>query len=164
MAFKFLIRDLIRPRRNILKEVGLKPGFRVLDFGCGPGGYVAVTSRMVGSTGEVIALDRNPVAIEFVKNLIARKRLGNVRTIQSDGTTGLPDSSVDVILLYDILHHLPSDGSTLRELHRVLKPDGVLSVRDHHMQEADICSRVAESDLFALSHKGRKTYSFRKLP
>ena len=162
MAFKFRIRDLIRPRRNILKEVGLKPGFRVLDFGCGPGGYVAVTARMVGSTGEVIALDRNPLAIQFVENLIARKRLGNVRTIQSDGPTRLPDSSIDVVLLYDILHHLPSDGSAFRELHRVLKPDGILSVRDHHMQEADICSRMEEGDLFAFSQKGCKTYSFRK--
>jgi ubiquinone/menaquinone biosynthesis C-methylase UbiE len=36
MAFFFKIRDCIRPRQDIVKEIGLKEGFRVLDYGCGP--------------------------------------------------------------------------------------------------------------------------------
>jgi hypothetical protein len=40
MALEFGIRDLLRPRIVILKEVGIKPGDSVLDYRCGPGGYI----------------------------------------------------------------------------------------------------------------------------
>ncbi|MGQ9800525.1 MAG: hypothetical protein ACUVRL_02505 [Candidatus Saccharicenans sp.] len=40
MALSYKIRDLLRPRRIILKEAGIKPGDRVLDFGCGLGNYL----------------------------------------------------------------------------------------------------------------------------
>ena len=40
MSFLFKIRDLFLPRKNVLKEVGIRPGFHVLDYGCGPGAYL----------------------------------------------------------------------------------------------------------------------------
>jgi ubiquinone/menaquinone biosynthesis C-methylase UbiE len=45
----------------------------------------------------------------------------------------------------------------LRELHRVLKPDGTLSFSDHLMKEKDVRTRVTQTDLFKLLTKGRKT-------
>lgn len=38
MALLFKFRDFFIPRRRVLKEVGIKSGFSVIDFGCGPGG------------------------------------------------------------------------------------------------------------------------------
>ena len=38
MAAESKIRDALKPRKNIIKEVGIKHGFKVLDFGCGPSG------------------------------------------------------------------------------------------------------------------------------
>jgi ubiquinone/menaquinone biosynthesis C-methylase UbiE len=40
MSVVFKVRDLLQPPRKVLEEVGIKPGLRVLDYGCGPGGYV----------------------------------------------------------------------------------------------------------------------------
>ena len=37
MSFGYKFRDGFSPRKDILKEVGIKPGFHVLDYGCGPG-------------------------------------------------------------------------------------------------------------------------------
>jgi len=39
MVFEFKIRYFFRPRKRILIETGIKPGFKVLDYGCGPGGF-----------------------------------------------------------------------------------------------------------------------------
>lgn len=40
MALTFKIRDFLRPRKDVVKEVGIREGFHVLDYGCGPGSYV----------------------------------------------------------------------------------------------------------------------------
>ena len=120
---------------DIVKEIGLKSGFKVLDFGCGPGGYVPSVSELIGETGRLYALDVMPVAIEMVKKLIANRKLTNVETILSDCKTGLPDGSLDVVLLYDVFHDLENQNSVLMELHRVLKTEGTLSFNDHHMDE-----------------------------
>jgi hypothetical protein len=43
-----------------------------------------------------------------------------------------------------------------------LKPDGILSLSDHHMKENEIESQVTNSGLFSLSRKGQRTYTFLK--
>lgn len=40
MSLMFKVRDLLRPRLDVLQEAGIESGFSVLDFGCGPGGYI----------------------------------------------------------------------------------------------------------------------------
>jgi ubiquinone/menaquinone biosynthesis C-methylase UbiE len=56
MALTFKIRDFFRPRKHIVKEVGMKEGFHVLDYGCGPGSYVTPVAELVGKSGKVYAL------------------------------------------------------------------------------------------------------------
>ncbi|VVB87206.1 Putative arsenite methyltransferase [uncultured archaeon] len=162
MAFTFKLRDFFSPRKNILKEAGIKPGFRVLDYGCGPGSYITAASELVGGSGKVYALDIHPLAIRMVRDIVSKNKLTNVETILSDCNTGLPDNSMDVVLLYDTFHDLSDPNGVLQELHRVLKPDGLLSFSDHHMKEQEIISRVTETGLFKLSGKGERTYSFSK--
>jgi len=162
MAFGYKFRDIRLPRINILKEVGIKPGFHVLDYGCGPGSYIIPLAKLVGKSGKIHALDIHPLAIQKVKNIASEKQLANVVTILSDRQTGLPDNSLDVVLLYDIFHHLSDPDGVLKELHRVLKPEGILSFGDHHMKENEIVSEVTNGGLFRLLRKGERTYTFSK--
>ena len=162
MIIVFTLRDFFRPRMRILKEVGIKPGFCVLDYGCGPGSYTVATSELVGKLGKVYSLDIHPLAVQRIKKIASKKGLVNVETIQSDCMTGLPNSSVDVVLLYDIFHTLSAPQEILKELHRVLKPEGLLSFNDHHMKGIAILSSVTGTGLFLLSKKKEKTYSFTK--
>jgi ubiquinone/menaquinone biosynthesis C-methylase UbiE len=162
MALEFKIRDYRRPRENILKEVGIKQGFQVLDFGCGPGGYVLAASKLVGETGKVYALDVTPLAIKMVKDIVEKNGLKNVGTILSDCATGLPNESLDAVLLYDVFHGLEDKQAVLSEIYRVLKQDGLLSFSDHHLKEPDILTMVAEGKLFRLVKKGEYTYNFVK--
>lgn len=162
MALEFKIRDLLNPRKNIIKETGIKEGFQVLDYGCGPGSYIPSTAELVGKTGRIYALDINPLAIKMVKKIAAKKQLQNVETILSDCKTGLPDNSIDVVLLYDTFHDLTDQNAVLNELHRVLKPNGILSFNDHHMEENEILSEITGDGLFTLAKKGEHTFSFAK--
>lgn len=162
MCFVFMLRDFFSPRETILMETGIKPGNYVLDYGCGPGGYVASASKLLGEAGKIFALDINPLAVKRVQKIALKKQLVNVETICSDCKTELHDNSLDVILLYDIFHVLSNSDAVLAELHRILKPKGTLSFSDHHMNENDIMAKIADGGLFLLSKKGKKTYSFFK--
>jgi ubiquinone/menaquinone biosynthesis C-methylase UbiE len=160
MALAFRLRDMFSPRMDILREAGIDPGSHVLDYGCGPGSYIVPLAELVGPSGKIYALDIHPLAVQMVQRLASNKQLSNVETIHSDCDTGLPEDSIDVVLLYDILHDLSNSDSILRELRRVLKPSGVLSVHDPHMGEGDLVPSVTEGGLFRLSRQGEKTLSF----
>jgi len=162
MSLGYKFRDFFLPRKNILEEVGIKPGFHVLDFGCGPGGYIVPLAELVGGSGKVYALDIHPLAIQKVQNIASKKQLTNVETILSDCQTALPDNTLDAVLLYDAFHHLSDPDMVLKELHRVLKPDGILSFGDHHMREKEIVAEAINDQLFRLLRKGQRTYTFLK--
>jgi ubiquinone/menaquinone biosynthesis C-methylase UbiE len=81
----------------------------------------------------------------------ARKEgLTNITTILSDRDTGLPDQSIDVALAYDMIHMVKDKQSLVRELHRVLKPNGLLSVLAEHMKVNDILKILESDSLFSL--------------
>lgn len=142
-----------------MKEVRIKPGFHILDYGCGPGGYVLPAAELVGKSGRIYALDIHPLAIQAIQSIASKNQLTNVKTICSDCKTGLPDNSVDVVLLYDTLHTLSDPERVLEELHRVLKPDGILSF-SNHMKENEVVCKVTSRGLFKPWRKGKFTYNF----
>ena len=90
-----------------------------------------------------------------------KQRLANVHTICSDCKTGLPDNSVDVVLLYDIFHMLSEPDAILAELQRILKPDGILSVNDHHMSETAVVTGITKGTRFTWTRKGKRTHTFK---
>ena len=67
MSVEFKLRDFFGTRKGILKEVGIKPGFQVLDYGCGPGSYVPAAAELAGKTGKIYALDAHSLAIKMVQ-------------------------------------------------------------------------------------------------
>ena len=160
MAVSFKIRDFFKSRKDIVQEIGLKEGFQVLDYGCGPGGYIPAVAELIRESGKIYALDINPFAIKTINKLAAKKQLPNVKTILSECDTGLPTDSIDMVLLYDVFHDLTDPNKVLTELHRVLKPNGTLSFSDHHLKEKEITSQMTRNGLFKLAKKGKRTYSF----
>lgn len=164
MSLGFKFRDFRLPRGKILDEVGIKPGFHLLDYGCGPGSYLIPASRLVTDSGKVYALDIQSAALQYVRRIIKKNDLTNVETILSDCATGLPDDSIDVVLLYDIFHDLKNPNEILKEIHRILKPGGILSFNDHHMKdEREILTGITGNGLFILSQKGERVYNFSKV-
>jgi len=163
MYLFFRFRDLFFPPQKILREVDIQPGFHILDYGCGSGSYSIPAGELVGESGKVYSLDIYPLAVETVQKLASKKKITNIETICSDCATGLKDSSIDVVLLYDTFHDLSNPDGVLKELHRILKPNSILSFSDHHMKEDEILPEITNTGLFKLLKKGKWTYSFMKV-
>ena len=144
-AFWFRVRDRFSDPVKQLQKVGIEEGQTVLDFGCGSGSYAIPAARMVGEKGKVYALDIHPLAVRAVENKARKERLINITTILSDRDTGLPDESVDVVLLFDTIRQIGDKRALLKELHRVMKLDGLLSILVEHMKVEDVL-QVAEMD------------------
>jgi ubiquinone/menaquinone biosynthesis C-methylase UbiE len=148
----------------MLQKAGVRPGFRLLDFGSGPGGHSIAAAGLVGAKGKVYALDIHPLAAKAVVRKANRKGFGNIQTIQSDCSTGLETGSLDMVLLYDIYHMLGDRRGVLEELHRVLKPGGILSVDDHHSDDNELLTSVVQTGLFEPHGRGKRFLNFAKRP
>jgi ubiquinone/menaquinone biosynthesis C-methylase UbiE len=108
----------------------LRPGLRLLDGGCGPGTITVGLAEAV-TPGEVVGVDTEPVQIERGRALAGERGLTNLRFEVGD-VTALPfeDATFDAAFVSQVLLYLPDPAVGLRELRRVLKPGGVLGVRD----------------------------------
>lgn len=155
-------RNKKNPPQEILRKAGIKPGFKVLDFGCGPGGHSIAAAELVGESGKVYALDIHPFASKMVAKTAQEKGLGNIETIQSDCNTGIDENTLDMVLLYDVYHNLDKPRQVLAELHRVLKPGGILSFSDHHLSQEEIVEEVEQTGLFRLAKREEKFLNFAK--
>lgn len=162
MALEFRVRDFFRPPERILREAGIRNGMTVFDFGCGPGGFSLAAAKLVGPDGRVYAADNHPLALKSVQRAADREGFVNVWTISGGRVADFPRDSVDMTLLYDVLHDLHEPGLILGELHRVLKPSGVLSVSDHHMKKDLLISMITDGGLFLLAGGNRRTFQFKK--
>jgi len=117
---------------------------------------------MVGKSGRVYALDFHPRAIDKIKKRASRKGLTNIQTIHSSCATGLKDKTIDIALIYDMLHEVTEPNKLLSEIYRVLKPNGILSFSDHHFKEDRILPMLQDKGLFKLAGRTKKTYQFCK--
>ncbi|MDD1778264.1 MAG: class I SAM-dependent methyltransferase [Candidatus Helarchaeota archaeon] len=162
MEFLFKIRDRFHSPVKKIVEAELKSGMQVLDFGCGPGSYSIAAAEVVGETGKVYAVDIHPLAIERVQQRALKKGLKNIEAIRTDCQTGLPNNSLDLILMFDVFHQLKNPDSILGELARILKPNAYLALDDHHMKEAEILSNVSSRGLFKLFARKKLIYLFVK--
>jgi ubiquinone/menaquinone biosynthesis C-methylase UbiE len=117
----------------IFRTLGLKPGNKFLDLGCGSGDYSLEALKYVGSLGKVYAADISSTLIERLKKQFKDKGNYNIELCVADITKTLPfeTSSIDVCLLSTVLHiyNLQQIGcKVFQEVHRVLKPEGQMAV------------------------------------
>ena len=152
---EFAVRQwLIENVREILGKVGVGDKQTVLDYGCGPGTFTLAAAGIVGEEGKVYALDVRPRALERIREKASGETIKNIETILLDTSgfaTGLNNEIIDVILLYDVFHDIADKQGLLQELHRVLKPDGLLSVFPMHVGTAAALDVMNEYNLFSLS-------------
>ncbi len=114
-------------RPACLALLGDVTGKRVLDGACGPGLYAA---ELVARGAQVVGFDQSPRMVE-----ISRERVpdGDFRVHDlADPIGWLPDASFDLVLLALAFEHVDDRVAALRELRRVLRPDGVLVMSRTH--------------------------------
>ncbi len=154
-------RNVLRRPKKILDELGVKEGQSVIDFFCGPGNFTIPAAEMVGERGMIHAVDLHPLALETIEQKAERRGLKNIETIFSDIETGLPRESIDTVLLYGALHRIDEKRTLMREVSRVLKPGGLVSISDHRMGR-DMLMKMMKRSRFDLRDSRRGILNFSK--
>lgn len=108
----------------------LRPGLRVLDFGCGPGNISAGLAKAV-DPGELHGVDMEESQIALARETVKWYGLDNA-TFHVGDVTSMPfeDDYFDVAHCHNVLMHVPDTSAVLAEVKRVLKPGGLIACRE----------------------------------
>jgi arsenite methyltransferase len=122
--------ETIAQAERILEAAALEPGDTVLDLGAGLG-LLTFAARERVDEGWVIAVDSSAAVLEELQRLAHAACVDGIRyLVGSAEVLPLPDASVDVAVLRSVLVHVADLGDAVRELSRVLRAGGRLSLRE----------------------------------
>jgi ubiquinone/menaquinone biosynthesis C-methylase UbiE len=113
---------------KVVAALGLKPGMRVADLGAGSGVFTVPLATAVGQKGRVYAIDIDPGLLAIVGEKAKSANLGNIETIVAGETDPRLPEPVDLLFLSDTLHHLPAQGSYVKQFARLLRPGGRVAI------------------------------------
>ena len=141
---------------KVLTEVGIKKGQTVLDFGCRMGNYTIPVARIVGHDGYVYALEKDKKSLNELMKRAKSHELKNIKRIDAteEMKISIPDESVDVILLYDVIHLVNDRKKLFDEVYRVAKKNAFISVlpkhfrKDMHMNLEDVKKEIEKTFYF----------------
>ena len=131
--------DLLNSKQ-FFKITNLKKGSVFLDVACGTGAYSIAASSYIGPSGMIYAVDLWKEGIDTLKANIKSQNITNIQTRITDVSRHIPleDNSVDTCLMATVLHDLIQDNTdqgTMKEVGRVLKPDGSLLIIEFKKME-----------------------------
>jgi ubiquinone/menaquinone biosynthesis C-methylase UbiE len=122
-------------------------------------------ARLVGTKGKVYALDNEPLHVVILRLRAKMRQLKNLKVyLSSADSTRLPDGSVDVIYISDAFHEFPKER-TLDELHRVLKPGGILAIWEERENKAvtKTLKQASESGLVSFVEQEKGFYKLQRI-
>jgi len=127
-------RKVMQPSEKIISRSGIDRGMTVLEIGCGSGAFTTDVARAIGNKGILSALD---IEIKMLKqvasklNRIENKDIKNVKLVQASAYA-LPFSkeSFDIVYMVAVFQEIPNKGKALKEINRVLKNNGILSISE----------------------------------
>lgn len=131
--------------------IGLSPiteGMSVLDLGCGSGVDTMILAQQVGPQGNVVGIDMTDEMV--IKARRAAKELGFDHVKIKKGTADQLDvesESIDVVTTNGLVNLCPDKEQVVREIYRVLKPDGRLQAADMSLVDGvnpDLLERIGE--------------------
>jgi ubiquinone/menaquinone biosynthesis C-methylase UbiE len=157
MSAMFAVQEWFSPAGGDVDAFDIRKGDVVVDYGCGPGRHVKHASELAGESGKVYAVDIHELAIEAIQKLSKKQALKNVRPLLTDGAVvDIPSESVDVIYALDMFHMVSNTNQFLKELHRILKPDGVLYLEDGHQPRTCSLEKVKKSEVWVVESETKK--------
>jgi SAM-dependent methyltransferase len=100
---------------------------RILEIGCGRGGFSCWLAAQPLAPREVVAMDFSPIAVEKGRSFAAEHRVRNITWMTGDiEAIPYPEGSFDTVVSCETIEHVPHPPQAVRELARVLRPGGRL--------------------------------------
>lgn len=126
--------NLIKTARKKLKLIKrYKEGGSLLDIGCAVGFFLKVCQD---EGFEVMGVELSPFAAHYAKESLGlRVLVGQLLDLS------LPSESFDVITMWDVIEHLPDPLTELREIERLLRPEGILVIMTPNI--ASLVAKIA---------------------
>lgn len=160
------LREVLAPRAGErILEIGPGTGYYTLDIAT----WLAPGTADPGGGGRVEIFDLQQEFLDHVMGRAAERGLANVVPTQGDATE-LPyeDASIDAVVLTAVLGEIPDPVAALREIRRVLKPDGRLIVGElfgdpHFTTQGALKRQGAEACLTYETHSGNRLAYFARL-
>jgi ubiquinone/menaquinone biosynthesis C-methylase UbiE len=118
-------------KRPLIEQAQIKPGFRVLDIGCGTGSMAGLIKKLYPDA-EVVGIDPDPAALSICRRKASRAGLAIEFDRGFADHMPYADASFDRVFSSFMFHHLAADEktATLNEIRRVLKPGASLHLLD----------------------------------
>jgi SAM-dependent methyltransferase len=155
MHDNFLIHLLRNPNR-ILESMGVKPGMKVLEVGCGPGFFTIPAAEMIGPSGRLVALDVNPYAVEHVRKRLEDHSIDNAEVLAANVTNaGLDDQSIDLAIFIGVPHVVGGLAPVATELKRILRPTGRIAFHTGRLSVARLAARLSPVGFDLVNARGR---------
>ena len=138
-----------------------------IDLCCGTGYFTLPVAKRLGDNGAVYAIDIQGGMLSELKKIIMEQKLKNIMMIQGDILSlFLKEKTADIVNIGNSLHELKQPETSLREIKRILKPDGKFIIVDWEKTESPfgppVNGRISSEEAIGLLEKvGFK--SFEKL-
>jgi ubiquinone/menaquinone biosynthesis C-methylase UbiE len=115
----------LRPiTQDAFLAAGIAPGMRVLDIGCGAGDVAMLAGELVGPSGHVLAIDRDPHNLAFARERAAAAGMLHLEFRESDITQFVSQEPFDALVGRYILLYIADRIATLAHLLRSVKKGG----------------------------------------
>src|SRR5262249_46022395 len=121
---------------RLFRDAGIGPGQRVLDVGSGVGDVAMLAARLVGSSGEVVGVERDAGTIAKARARVAGAGLRNVTFLEADATHLPSGQAFDAAVGRVILQFLPNPTAVVRSLAAVGRPGGGLGFPEVGLTQA----------------------------
>lgn len=133
---------------RLLDEIGLAPGARCLDAGCGPGETMRLMAQRVGPAGSVLGIDLDaPLGADAVAMLHASgHRQCRFQEHDVSSPAPLPAAPFDLVYARLLLFHLPERVAVLARLWNAVAPEGHLVVQDYDIGGARVLPTLHSVD------------------
>lgn len=112
----------------------VEEGMKIADFGAGSGYIAFKAAELVGKRGVVYALDIKKSIISHLDNEVRERNLTQVKPVWTNlelfNHNPIKESTIDIVLIVNMLFHSTKHTDILKEAYRTLKPGGILVVVD----------------------------------
>jgi cyclopropane fatty-acyl-phospholipid synthase-like methyltransferase len=129
-------RDAWQMPDRVIAALGLKSGQTVADIGAGTG-YFTVRLARSAAAPKVFAVDIEPKMVEYAQQRAMREGLKNVVAVRAGADRSNLPEPVDVVLIVNTYHHLPSRVAYFTALKTFMKPGGRLAIVDFTKESPD---------------------------